>query len=164
MALSTKSGIICTSSNNNAAWNICYSSFFMFKKTYILLILLVSISTWLLGSGVSAGITPKQAYHSAEACYKKLRNSSAKMKYRDNWVRCIKKFKQVYRLDPGGSWAPAGLYRSGKLYQELANYSGKKIRFGTGLKGEELPCHCPYCGHKAPQEDFATPGQIEYAK
>ena len=98
----------------------------MFKKTYILLILLVSISTWLLGSGVSAATTPKQAYHGAEACYKKLRDSSSKMKYRDNWLRCIKKFKQVYRLNPGGSWAPAGLYMSGKLYQELANYSGKK--------------------------------------
>jgi N-acetylmuramoyl-L-alanine amidase len=98
----------------------------MFKKTYILLILLVSISSWLLGNGVSAGITPKQAYHSAEACYKKLRNSSAKMKYRDNWLRCINKFKQVYRLDPVSSWAPAGLYMSGKLYQDLANYSGKK--------------------------------------
>jgi N-acetylmuramoyl-L-alanine amidase len=98
----------------------------MFKKTYILLILLVSISTWLLGSGVSSATTPRQAYHSAEACYKKLRNASDKMKYRDNWLRCIKKFKQVYRLNPAGSWAPAGLYMSGKLYQELANYSGKK--------------------------------------
>jgi hypothetical protein len=21
-----------------------------------------------------------------------------------------------------------------------------KIKLGTGLKGEGLPCHCPYCG------------------
>ncbi len=98
----------------------------MSKKTYILLILLLSICACLLGSGVSAGITPKQAYHSAEACYKKLRNSPAKMKYRDNWLRCIKKFQQVYRLDPVGSWAPAGLYSSGNLYRELAKYSGKR--------------------------------------
>jgi N-acetylmuramoyl-L-alanine amidase len=98
----------------------------MSKKTYILLILLLSISTCLLWSGVSAGITSKQAYHGAEACYKSLRNSPAKMKYRDNWLRCIKKFQQVYRLDPVGSWAPAGLYMSGILYQELAKHSGKK--------------------------------------
>jgi len=39
-----------------------------------------------------------------------------------------------------------------------------KVLFGTGLKGEDLPCHCPYCGHRAPQEDFATPEQIEYAQ
>jgi len=98
----------------------------MSKKTYILLILLLSICACLWWSGVSAGITSKQAYHSAEACYKKLRNSPAKIKYRDNWLGCIKKFQQVYRLDPAGSWAPAGLYMSGKLYRELAKYSGKR--------------------------------------
>ena len=96
----------------------------MSKKTYIILILLVSVSTCFFGRGVAAGITSKQTYHRAETCYKSLRNSPAKMKYRDNWLRCIKKFQQVYRLDPAGSWAPAGLYMSGKLYRELARYSG----------------------------------------
>jgi hypothetical protein len=33
-----------------------------------------------------------------------------------------------------------------------------KLQPGTGLKGENIPCHCPYCGHGA---DSA---QIEYAK
>src|SRR5210317_1180147 len=98
----------------------------MFKKTHILLILLLSISTCLLWRGVSEGLTSRQVYHSAEACYKKLRNSPAKMKYRDNWLRCIKKFQQVYRQNPAGSWAPAGLYMTGKLYRELARRSGKQ--------------------------------------
>jgi N-acetylmuramoyl-L-alanine amidase len=96
------------------------------KRTYITLIFLISISVCLLWGGTSRGATPKAAYHSAEACYKELRSSSAKMKYRDNWVRCIEKFEKVYRLDPAGSWAPAGLYMSGKLYQELAKHSGKQ--------------------------------------
>jgi hypothetical protein len=39
-----------------------------------------------------------------------------------------------------------------------------KIKFGTGLKGEELPCHCPYCGHIAPQDDFWTQEQLEYIR
>jgi len=39
-----------------------------------------------------------------------------------------------------------------------------KIEFGTGLKGENLPCHCPYCGHIAPHDQFWTKEQIEYAK
>jgi len=98
----------------------------MSKKTYILLIFLVSISTCLLWRGVSAGTTSKQAYHDAEACYKILRSSPAKMKYRDNWLRCIKKFQQVYRLDPADAWAPAGLFMSGKLYRELAKRSGSR--------------------------------------
>jgi hypothetical protein len=39
-----------------------------------------------------------------------------------------------------------------------------KVKFGTGLKGTNLPCHCPYCGHISEQSDFNTPEQIEYAK
>ncbi len=39
-----------------------------------------------------------------------------------------------------------------------------KIEVGTGLKGEGLPCHCPYCGHTAGHDQFWTKEQIEYAK
>jgi hypothetical protein len=39
-----------------------------------------------------------------------------------------------------------------------------KIRPGTGLKGKDMPCHCPYCGHAAGQQRFFTKAQIEYAK
>jgi hypothetical protein len=38
------------------------------------------------------------------------------------------------------------------------------IQFGTGLNGEDLPCHCPYCGHISAHETFHTPEQIEYAR
>ena len=96
------------------------------KKAHIPLIILICISICLLWSTASPGITPKQAYINAEVCYKNLRNSPAKMKYRDNWQRCIEKFQLVYRRDPGGPWAAAGLYKSGELYRELARYSGKK--------------------------------------
>jgi hypothetical protein len=39
-----------------------------------------------------------------------------------------------------------------------------KIQPGTGLKGENLPCHCPYCGYTAGQDKFFTKAQVEYAK
>jgi N-acetylmuramoyl-L-alanine amidase len=65
-------------------------------------------------------------YIDAETCHKKLRHSPQKMKYRHNWLRCIQKFQRVHRLDPSGPWAAAGLYKSGKLYQELAKQSGKR--------------------------------------
>jgi N-acetylmuramoyl-L-alanine amidase len=96
------------------------------KKIYIALILLTCIiAIGILGSGYGEALTPKQAYFNAEACYKKLRSAPAKMKYRDNWLRCIEKFQTVYRLDSTGPWAPAGMYMSGKLYKELARRSGK---------------------------------------
>ena len=39
-----------------------------------------------------------------------------------------------------------------------------KIEFGTGLEGDGLPCHCPYCGHVAGHDQFWTKAQIEYLK
>jgi N-acetylmuramoyl-L-alanine amidase len=96
------------------------------KRIYIALILLAWFGAGIWGSDNCEAITPKQAYYHAESCYKKLRNSSKKMKYRDNWLRCIEKFQTVYRIDSNGPWAPAGLYMSGKLYRELSKRSWKE--------------------------------------
>ena len=96
------------------------------KTINIAFILLLYILAGLLWSDSSQAITPKQMYSQAEVCYQKLRHSSNKIKYRDNWLRCIDKFQRVHRLDPSGPWAAAGLYKSGKLYQDLAKQSGKK--------------------------------------
>jgi N-acetylmuramoyl-L-alanine amidase len=65
----------------------------------------------------------RKAYYSAEACYNELRNNSKKIKYRHNWLRCIEGFHDVYRHDPSGPWAAAGLYMTAKLNQELYNWS-----------------------------------------
>jgi len=62
----------------------------------------------------------------AEACYYKLRNNQKKRKYRDNWLKCIEIFQDVHQQDPSGSWAAAGLYKSGELYHNLYKYSLKE--------------------------------------
>ncbi len=84
-----------------------------------------------LAAFIAAGIWPRTSfavsaeakYYNAEACYKKLRNSSKEKKYRHNWLLCIDKFLDVYRHDPSGPWASAGLYKAGELYQGLYRYS-----------------------------------------
>ncbi len=73
-----------------------------------------------------AGITARDKYFKAEACYRALRQSPGKQKYRHNWLRCIRKFQAVYRHNPSGPWAAAGLYQSGLLYQKLYKRSGRK--------------------------------------
>jgi N-acetylmuramoyl-L-alanine amidase len=62
-------------------------------------------------------------YFRAEACYRNLKQDPAKMKYRHNWLTCIRKFESVYRADPDGPWAPAGLFMAGTLYSELYQHS-----------------------------------------
>ena len=88
---------------------------------------MLCIPTLLFWCDTSQALTPRQVYGQAEVCYKELRHSPHKMKYRHNWLGCIDKFQRVHRLDPSGAWAAAGLFRSAKLYQELAKRSGKKI-------------------------------------
>lgn len=39
-----------------------------------------------------------------------------------------------------------------------------KIELGTGLIGEDLPCHCPYCGQTGPHDTFWTQDQLEFAR
>jgi hypothetical protein len=39
-----------------------------------------------------------------------------------------------------------------------------KIQPGTGLKGKDLPCHCPYCGHTDSHNRFVTKDQVEHTK
>ncbi len=73
---------------------------------------------------VPALAAPRDAYFKAETCYRQLRQNPQKIKYRHNWMRCIQKFQSVYKKDPDGPWAAAGLFMSGKLYQSLAQYSG----------------------------------------
>jgi N-acetylmuramoyl-L-alanine amidase len=76
-------------------------------------------------SGFSA-VTARDKYFLAEACYKDLRQAQTKQRYRHNWIRCIRKFQAVYRHNPSGPWAAAGLYQSGRLYQGLHKQSGRK--------------------------------------
>lgn len=37
-----------------------------------------------------------------------------------------------------------------------------KVKFGTGLKGENIACHCPYCGFTGDMGDFNTLDQQKY--
>jgi hypothetical protein len=39
-----------------------------------------------------------------------------------------------------------------------------KIKSGTGLKGTNIPCHCPYCGFTGAADRFHTREQVAYAK
>ena len=98
----------------------------MSKKSFILLYFLVCCIVAITQPGISSAVTARDKYVNAEVCYNKLCKSPKKQKYRHNWLNCIDKFQAVYRHDPSGPWAAAGLYMSGKLYQELYKKSYKK--------------------------------------
>ena len=65
----------------------------------------------------------REKYIQAERAYRELRHAPQKQKYRHPWLHCIEKFEAVYRRDPKGPWAAAGLYMAGTLYRELHKHS-----------------------------------------
>jgi N-acetylmuramoyl-L-alanine amidase len=89
-------------------------------------------------SGVSASdaSTAKEKYAQADVCYRNLLNSPEKQKLRQNWIRCIEEYQGVYKSDPEGPMASAGLYMVGYLYDELYRVS-KKI----SDKKEAIDCY-----------------------
>ena len=98
---------------------------FSYRKNFLscLLACCIVAAMW---PWTSSAATAKGKYYQAEACYKKLRNSVKRQKYRANWLACIDKFEAVYRHNPPGPWAAAGLYKSGELYQKLYKRSFKE--------------------------------------
>jgi len=98
----------------------------MWHKKFIKSCLLVIWVFAILQICVSCAVTSKNRYVKAETCYYELRKNIGSQKYRYNWLRCIKKFQEVYKQDPSDPWAPAGMYMSGKLYGELYERSHRK--------------------------------------
>lgn len=69
----------------------------------------------------------KDNFLAADACYKVLRNSPSKMKYRHNWINCINKYQKISVKNPTSGWAPAGMYRAAQLYLQLFKRSNIQV-------------------------------------
>ena len=76
----------------------------------------------------------KNKFFEAETCYRDLRASKTRKKYRCYWLDCIKAFNDVYQSDPDGPWAAAGLYMAGRIYGELYKYSYKEADREEGYR------------------------------
>ena len=98
-----------------------------------LLTALVFLTTVLLITVDANALTPKEQYYKAKEKYAQLQKNKAHQKRRDKWLACIESFETVYKLDPNGPWAAAGMFRSAELYYELYKRSGK-----TAYRSEAL--------------------------
>lgn len=92
------------------------------RKVPVSLLLMCCLAAF-FWSCVSIGATPQDLFFQAENCYKALRNQPEKMKYRSHWLDCIEKFEAAFRQSPAGPWAPAALFMTGVLYEELYRHS-----------------------------------------
>jgi len=91
----------------------------------IIALLLISVTVGFCSPGITLAKTPKDTYTQADRKYSYLKKNPRLQKYRDKWFACIDLFKDVYRKDPDGPWAAAGMYKTGELYYELYKKSYK---------------------------------------
>jgi N-acetylmuramoyl-L-alanine amidase len=98
----------------------------MKNKLITSLYCIVCLAVFMCISNIAEAMTAKEKYLLAEKYFRRLQNNSSHQKYRDKWLFCINKFQDVYRHDPEGPWAAAGMFRSGELYLELYKRSLKK--------------------------------------
>jgi len=98
-------------------------------KTYrlylMVALLMISVTAGFCSPGIALAKTPKETYTQANKKYTYLKKNPRLQKYRDKWFACINLFKDVYRKDPNGPWAAAGMYKTGELYYELYKISYK---------------------------------------
>lgn len=91
----------------------------------LLLLLLLLVTPWSAATARAQDKT-RQVYQKAEAFHRKILADDTSKKRRDKWEACAEKYLDVWRQDPEGIWAPAGLYQAGKLYMVLQVYSRKE--------------------------------------
>jgi N-acetylmuramoyl-L-alanine amidase len=95
------------------------------RLQFIIVLLLISVAVGFCSPDIVLARTAKDTYAEANKKYAYLKKSPRLQKYRDKWFACIDLFKDVYRQDPDGAWAAAGMYKTGELYYELYKHSYK---------------------------------------
>jgi len=96
-------------------------------KACITLLLFFTVITLSPGPATAASdnsaTNPKTLLTNADESRNALYRSSNRMKYRDNWLNCIKKYEKIYNQYPASEQAPWAMYRSAQMYTKLYQYS-----------------------------------------
>jgi len=103
------------------------------SQRFTFLLVLIYFALAVLFPLEADALTPKEQYYKAKNQYAKLLDNATHQKRRDKWLACIDSFEAVYRLDPNGPWAAAGMFRSAELYYELYKRSKR-----TSYRSEAL--------------------------
>ncbi|CCO23271.1 N-acetylmuramoyl-L-alanine amidase [Maridesulfovibrio hydrothermalis] len=92
-------------------------------------------------AGLLVSVTPASAFGAsikddftiAWKQFHALTKDKKKSKYRSEWEKVAKKFRNVFKKSTRGKFAPKSLYYLGRTYEELGNRSGMKKDFRTSI-------------------------------
>lgn len=106
---------------------------------------------------------PQRLLEAADSCEKSLYASTEKMKYRHHWLKCIRLYDAVCKKFPNTDEAARALYRTGRLYTGIYNYSGltKDLDEAIALYRELVEA---YGQHRLADDAQYQIGQLFYKK
>ncbi|MFC1868650.1 N-acetylmuramoyl-L-alanine amidase [Thermodesulfobacteriota bacterium] len=103
--------------------------------TLFLFLILVTLGLrWASEGPCKAASKPETLIKKADQCRNSLYRSSKRMKYRHNWLNCIKQYENVYKRCPKSEQAPWAMYRSAKMFTKLYRYSGIEADLDKSLE------------------------------
>ncbi len=88
---------------------------------WISILFFLTVGAGMAASPVSAA--KRDTLKKAKDCTRRLYHSKKHIKYRDQWMRCIRTYETYYRKYPRGRQADEALYSMAKLYKGLYGYS-----------------------------------------
>jgi len=100
---------------------------------WLIFLLLFMVVTVIPVAPVSAA--SKDYLKQARDCSRGLYRSKKRMKYRDQWFRCIQAYESYYRKYPKGRQADEAHYATAKLYRGLYGYSRLSSDLDEAIKG-----------------------------
>lgn len=109
--------------------------------------------------GTSEG--PAKLLKSADNCRKSLFRSTGKKKYRDNWLKCIRKYGLIYSRYPVSEQAPWAMFRAAGLLSGLYAYSGRSKDLDRAIHLYQQLLR-KYKGHRLADDAHYRLGQIYY--
>ena len=130
-------------------------------------LLITAASVWaiffLAGSETFGETSKKPALllKEADQCRKTLYGSAKKKKYRNNWLRCINRYKRIYTRYPKSDQAPWAIYRSAKLFTGLYIYSGRSKDLEEALRLYRQVAY-EYKSHRLADDAQYSIGRIYY--
>ncbi|MCP4107864.1 MAG: AMIN domain-containing protein [Desulfobacteraceae bacterium] len=125
----------------------------MMKRKNVTFFLIIGCIISLLYPYISSALTAEEQYYKAEVFYRRFLKNPKKLKYRENWLEVIDKFKTAYKKNQTSSLAPASLYMTGKLFRDLYKRSYKESDKQQALNYfKKVIIRFPYSNYKPKAE------------
>lgn len=130
--------------------------------TLFLFLILVTLGLrWASEASCKAASKPETLIKKADQCRNSLYRSSKRIKYRHNWLNCIKQYENVYKKYPKSEQAVWAMYRSAEMYKKLNRYSGLEADLDKALEIYEKVAK-EYKDHRLADDAQYERGEIIY--